>query len=113
MNFKISYSGDVIIIEVKVDRATMREVDEFRNMLMQEIERGSRKIIIDLSECYYIDSTFLGVLVLSLKRVKKSGGDIKLVTSNSITGSLLQITGAAGIFAFHSSKEEALLEFGK
>ncbi|NLJ48759.1 MAG: STAS domain-containing protein, partial [Candidatus Atribacteria bacterium] len=47
--------------------------------LWQQKTPLSKKLIIDLTSVEFIDSTFLGVIVNSLKKVAKLGGDLKLV----------------------------------
>jgi len=66
-------------LKVNLVRANLEEADEFKNMLKKDIDSGQKKLVIDLSYCEFIDSTFLGTIVISLKKVTAVGGDIKLV----------------------------------
>jgi anti-anti-sigma regulatory factor len=59
--------SDIIIESIKFDRATIGEANLLKEKLNKGIEEGFVKVIIDLSTCEYVDSTFLGVLVTTLK----------------------------------------------
>ncbi len=52
--------NDVIVEVVDLTRATLSEADEFKQRLTENIENGYKKIVVDLSDCEFIDSTFLG-----------------------------------------------------
>ena len=70
---------DVIVITVNLKRATLAEAEEFKQVLINDIQRGFKKIVVDLASCEFIDSTFLGSLVVSLKKLTGLGGDLRLV----------------------------------
>ena len=88
MDFTQEKHGIVLVEVVNLTRATMKEAEEFKQIIRQDIESGWRKIIVDLSDCEFIDSTFLGVLVISLKRITGLGGDIRLVGVHSDVDSM-------------------------
>ncbi len=58
---------DVTVEKVNLTRATYKEAGELKNILKDDIVRKTRKIVIDLGQCEFIDSTFIGVLVVSFK----------------------------------------------
>jgi anti-anti-sigma factor len=55
------------------------DAEEFKKILFKDIQTGWRKIIIDLTECKFIDSTFLGTIVIALKKITELGGKLRLV----------------------------------
>jgi len=69
--------------KVYVDEATM-----IREKLFPFLDAGCSKIVVDLTEVSYIDSSGLGVLVALLKRTRQSGGGVKLV---GLQGEVLQL----------------------
>ena len=71
--------GDVFVETVNLDRGTLTEAGVLKEILESRIGAGHTKFVIDISRCEFIDSTFLGVLVNSLKKAAKDGGDLKLV----------------------------------
>ena len=102
---------DVCIQFVDLTRATMKEADEFKYTLSKSIEHGYRKIVVDLSTCEFIDSTFLGALVVSLKRVTSLGGDLRLVGFHPAVHSMLELTRMHRVFESYPTKEESINSF--
>ena len=111
MKFIHERLGVVIVEIVNVTRATLYEAEDFKQILLQDIELGWRKIIVDLSLCEFVDSTFLGTLVVSLKKITGHGGKIKLVGFQSKVNSMFQITGLDHVFESYPTKEEAIKSF--
>ena len=103
--------NDVIVEVVDLTRATLNEADDFKQRLTENIENGYKKIIVDLSDCDFIDSTFLGVLVISLKRVTSLGGDLRLVGFQPAVHSMFELTRMYRVFETFNTKEDAILSF--
>jgi anti-anti-sigma factor len=99
---------DVLVQVVDLTRATLREADEFKYTLSKSIEQGYRKIVVDLSLCEFIDSTFLGALVVSLKKVTTMGGDLRLVGFHPAVHSMMELTRMHRVFESFSTKEDAI-----
>lgn len=68
------------------------------------------KVVVDLSDVTFLDSTGLGVLVAALKRVRESGagGDLRLVVTRPQVSKVLEVTGLSTVFTVSSSVEDAL-----
>jgi anti-anti-sigma factor len=103
--------GDVLIENVNFSRATFKEAGIFKERLVFDILRNNLKVIIDLSRCEYIDSTFLGSLVVVLKKMTERGGEIKYVIPQPSAMYLFKITGLYGVLNLYRNKEEALESF--
>ncbi len=113
MDFIKETYGDVLVEVVNLTRATLKEAEEFKLTLTQDIEMGRRKIIVDLSECEFIDSTFLGALVVSLKKITALGGDLRLVGFQPAVHSMFELTRMYRVFESFGTKDEAIQSFGK
>jgi anti-anti-sigma factor len=111
MDFIQEKHGAVIVEIVSITRATMKEAEEFKQILLKDIESGWRKIVVDLTDCEFIDSTFLGALVVSLKRITGLGGDLKLVGFQDAVNTMFQLTRMFRVFETFSTKEEAVKSF--
>ena len=111
-NFEKQLSGEVLIEKVNLLRATMVEANIMKKRLFEDIHLYNKKIIVDISVCDFIDSTFLGALVVSLKRTRKTGGDIKLViTSSSFAEGIVDNSGILRIFEIYTSAKDALKSY--
>ncbi|MFO7447131.1 MAG: STAS domain-containing protein [Ignavibacteriaceae bacterium] len=111
MDFSKETHGNILVEIVNLTRATLKEAEEFKQILAQDIEAGWRKVVVDLSECEFIDSTFLGALVVSLKKVTALGGDLRLVGFQPAVHSMFELTRMYRVFEAFKSKEEAVNSF--
>jgi len=92
-DFSREMVGDILIESVNFSRATFKEAGLFKDRLVYDILKNNLKIVIDLSHCEYIDSTFLGSLVVVLKKMAERGGEIKYVITQPSALYLFNITG--------------------
>ncbi len=65
---------------------------EFRHDLHTCIERGANEVIVDLSAVTFIDSTFLGIVLGGVKRLRERGGVISVLCLDSLL-KVFEITG--------------------
>ena len=110
MNFniqdeEIDSETHVIQLGGEVDLYT---APEFKERLVELIENGKTKIVVDLSEATFIDSTTLGVLVGGVKRLRPAGGSLALVCSDQNITKIFEITGLDRVFPIHETRDEAL-----
>lgn len=103
--------GDVIVEIVNVERASIAEANELKERLADAMEDGYKKIIVDLSECDFVDSSFLGVLVNSLKKVVKLEGDLKLVGFRPAVRSMFELTRLFRVFESFGNLQEAVKSY--
>lgn len=102
---------DIVVEIINLDRATLREADQLKNLINDKIELGYKKIIIDLSTVEFIDSTFLGVLVNTLKKVAALKGDLKLVGFKPAVRSMFELTRLFRVFESFSDLQDAIRSF--
>lgn len=89
------------------------EIDAFtaprlREQLIDLAESGRARIVVDLGEVDFLDSTGLGTLVAGLKRVKAREGTLSLVCTRESILKIFRITGLTKVFPIHGSREAAL-----
>ena len=113
MDYIRKENNGVILLHVNLSRATLKEAEEFKTILMTDINEGKKKIVVDLSGCEFIDSTFLGTLVISLKKVTSIGGDIKLVGFKPAVRSMFELTRISKVFETFGSTNDAVRSFQK
>jgi anti-sigma B factor antagonist len=64
----------------------------FRHELQACIEDGAEAVIVDLSGATFIDSTFLGIVLGGMKRLRERRGEISIVCPDSIRR-IFEVTG--------------------
>ena len=111
MGFLQEEHGSILVEVIDLDRATLLDVEEFKKILFEDIQTGWRKIIIDLTECKFIDSTFLGTIVIALKKITELGGKLRLVGIQPETQIMFQLTNMNRIFKIFENREDALQSF--
>lgn len=95
----------VIALSGEVDVYTSPRV---KQEIVDLLNAGITRLIVDLSGVEYLDSTGLGVLIGGLKRARERDGDLKLVCDNLRILRIFEITGLTKIFDIHRSQAEAL-----
>jgi anti-sigma B factor antagonist len=85
---------------------------EFKERMVELIESGKKRIVVDLSEATFIDSTTLGVLVGGVKRLRPAGGSLALVCTDDNISKIFEITGLDRVFPIHESRDDALEAVG-
>mgnify|MGYP003492688679 FL=1 len=110
-DFETLFVNDLAIEIVNLSRATYKEASQLKKNLDDLIKDKHKKIIVDISQCEFIDSTFLGVLVLSLKSSAKIGGDIRLVKPAEVVKTLMEKAGTLNVFNLYESVDEAIQSF--
>lgn len=103
--------GDVAVEIVEISRCTVQEAHQLQKNLTDNFQKGFKKIIVDLKECEFMDSTFLSTLVTNLKLLLKSGGNLKLCGINYEVRSLLELTGTHKVFEIYEKRKDALNSF--
>ena len=82
-------------------RATIREL----------LEQQRLKVLVNLGDINYIDSSGIGELVSAYTTVKNRGGELKLLHLTKKVHDLLQITKLYTVFEVHSDEMAALRSF--
>ena len=80
--------------------------------LFRVLDEGRLKVIVNLSEVAYLDSTGLGVLISGFTRALKRGGDLRLVCVSEPILRILEVTRLTTVFDIYNNEEDALRHFG-
>jgi anti-sigma B factor antagonist len=101
----------ITILELK-GRITMGdEVTSFRQKVRALAQTPDSKVILNMQQVDYIDSTGLGAIVMGSSAVRGAGGTIKLVNLNRRNVELLVATKLATIFEIFNDEQDAVNSF--
>ena len=104
--------GDVTVIDV-AGRITLGEGSSaLRDALRELVGKNQKKLLLNLGEVSYIDSSGIGELVSGFTTVTNSGGNLKLLNLNKRVKDLLQITKLYTVFDVHEDEAGAVRSFG-
>lgn len=110
-NFSIKYVKDIAVVKVDLPAATMRDASTLWESMINESLFDREKIIIDLSSCSFIDSTFIGMIVKIFKRINEKHGVMKLVFPQITDIESFRVTGIAKILECFKSHDNAIQSF--
>ena len=103
--------GDVSVVDV-AGRITLGEGSSaLRDTIREMVGKNHKKILLNLGEVSYIDSSGIGELVSGFTSVTNSGGQLKLLNLNKRVKDLLQITKLYTVFDVHESEATAIRSF--
>jgi len=111
LKIDVKPKGDNIAIVVLRGEIGTETVNQFKDRIDQLVAEGQSKIIMDFQEVNYLNSMGLGVVAATLKKVKKSKGDLKLVRLSPAVQELFELTRLTKVFEIFDSEEEALKSF--
>ena len=99
--------GDVMIVTPQ-NRFDTNSAPEVERILMEHIERGERKILLDLSQISYISSIGLRVILKAVMTMSRAGGRVVLSGGNDHVRTVLQLSGAMVMSLHASTLEDAI-----
>ncbi len=99
------FTDDAAVIGLSGD-LDLATAPELRTALHEALTERT-KIVVDLAELRFLDSTGLGVLVGALKRVKAHDGSLSLVCTEDKILKIFKITGLTKVFPIHDSVDAA------
>ncbi|OAQ40815.1 hypothetical protein A5893_07725 [Pedobacter psychrophilus] len=108
MNFTKEISGDITIIKLSLVEASLNESDEFKAFIYDNCADVSPKMVIDLNNVLYMDSSFIGALVAGLKKVLSKKGEIALANISNDVMALFEMTRLDKVFKIYDNTEEAI-----
>jgi anti-sigma B factor antagonist len=103
-------SGGVTVVQVD-GQLIVGNRHELKDLVQAALDRGDRRLLIDFSRTGYIDSSGLGALVSISKRIRESGGDLRLAGLNEDLRSLFELTKLDTLFTITETPEQALATF--
>jgi len=106
------YIGDVAVLDIS-GRITLGEGNVMLREIVRELaDKGNKKVVLNLGEVQYIDSSGVGELVKTHTTVRNQGGQIRLVNLNKRVHDLLQITRLSAVFDIERDEASAIRSLG-
>ncbi len=101
----------VFIIAINLSYGTINEAEAFRKILEKMINFGNTKLVIDISRCGYIDSSFFGVIIMASKMLIDLGCKLKVVKPGTAGEYIFAFTDYRKVFDIYKTREEAIKSF--
>ena len=108
-NFSVNtelLEGDVRVLRVAGD-VDFDAAPQFKRQITSRIDAGERRIVIDLSQVSFIDSTAIGVLIAAIRRLEAAGGSLSLACANDDVRGIFEAVGLENVVPLHLDTEDA------
>jgi len=86
---------------------------QLRELIRDLLSKGHNKLLLNLADVTYIDSSGIGELVSGFTAVSNQGGQLKLLHLTKKVHDLLQITKLLTVFDVHEDEAKAVASFDK
>lgn len=104
--------GDVMLLDMRGQITLGEETATLRDHVKQVLERGYRRLVLNLWEVDYMDSVGVSTLVECYAMARAHGAEIKLLRLNRRISDLVRVTHLITVFEIHDTLERALNSFG-
>src|SRR5665647_3241514 len=101
-------AGDGLGIVALSGEVDIYTAPQFKECMLELLDAGVDRLVVDLSGVTFIDSTALGVLIGGVRRVHSADGAMALVVTSRAVERVLSITGLDRVFTIHATRAAAL-----
>ncbi len=107
MEIKVSQLNDYTVVSIhgRVDTMT---AGDFENKILEILDGGVKKLLLDCSELAYISSSGLRVFLVAQKKMMVTGGTLKLCCLKPEIKEIFDISGFSSIFSIFPDTEKAI-----
>lgn len=111
MSFSLKKDKSGIVVVGVDGQLIVGNRQELKQKVLDALDGGARKFVVDFAKTGYIDSSGLGVLVSLSKKIREQGGELRLAGLNEDLQTLFELTKLDTLFAITKTAEEALAAF--
>ena len=104
-----AHRADVAVIRPQ-GRLTMVHAADLRTVVGEVIADGRTRIVVDLGDCQFMDSSGLGAVIGGLKAARQAGGDLRIAALQPQVMTVLQLTNLDRVLRPYGTVAEALDE---
>ena len=102
--------GDVTVVVLPGEQLDAGNAKEFKRDIAALLEPSS-KVVFDLGELRFVDSSGLGAILSCLRQLNAKGGDLKLCEMSKPVRALFELVRMHKIFDIYGTKDDALRAF--
>ncbi len=96
------------VVLAATGRLNLSTAGHLRRVVGDAVDEGRTRVVVDLSEVVFIDSSGLGALVGGLKSARQAGGDLRIAGAGEQVRTVLGLTNLDRVLRPHASVEDAL-----
>jgi len=111
MKIRIRQANGVTIVDCRGRIVLGEECAVLRDAVRELLSKGQTKILLNLKDVNYIDSSGIGELISACTAVRKQGGDVKLLNLTKKGHDVFQITNLYDVFDVQDDEAGAIKSF--
>ena len=111
MNIKARAVNEVMVLDVSGKITLGEGTQALRGEIRKLLDEGHKKILLNLGDVSYVDSSGIGELVSAYTTTSNKGGSLKLLNLTKKLQELLSITKLLTVFDVHDDEQKALSSF--
>lgn len=112
MNFETKEVADSEIVVINLPSRVAGETsEELKKFIKELVERKNYKLVMNLSQTNFMDSSGLGALVSKIAVTRSNRGDVRLANPREYISNLLELTHLDQIIKIYPSVKEAVNSF--
>lgn len=89
-------------------RLNMVAAPELRDVVANAVAAGKPRLVVDLADVEFMDSSGLGALIGALKTTRQAGGDLRIASAGEQVSMVLQLSNVDRILKPYRSTDDAL-----
>jgi anti-sigma B factor antagonist len=103
--------GDVMVLRLRGTLMGGPDSRVFEEALAKVMETGQSRVLVDMSDISWVNSTGLGILIAGHRKVSGSGGELKLLHVSKRIESILMVTKLNTLFDSYDDEAKAIASF--
>lgn len=100
----------VLIFDIRGE-LDAKAAPDLKERLMEKINSGYHRVLVNLSDISYLDSAGLGVLVSGLKLATRQNGDLRMWGPQDEVKNIFQLTRLNKVFQIYDTEEQAMASY--
>ena len=106
---QVADGGEDLAVLVVGGEVDFEVSPQLKARMMRTIKSGRRRLVLDLSDVTFIDSTAIGVIAGAVEKLDEAGGgSLAIVCTHEKVMQIFEITGLDSVITVHPTREEAL-----
>ena len=107
MSFTSYEKNGVLVVKIDEERLDASTAPDFKKYVLDFVSEGKRKILLNLGQVDFIDSSGLGAIVTVLKRISEDG-DLCICNPTEPVKNMFKLTRMERVFKIFGSEDEAI-----
>jgi anti-sigma B factor antagonist len=102
---------DIVVLEIAGRITLGRESKQLEWAVESLVGEGRKKVIFDIAGVTNVDSTGIGIIVMSSGKLKKAGGELRVAGASAHVGEVMKMTNVDQIVVLHPTTAAAAAGF--